>query len=220
MSMFLGPIHYWLYNKIQLVEAREVEVALAFKEKYGDEVSALVEANCAEHGQYYDDAVALEDMIGATPIHQYLDGAIRQVETREAALLKKLIEKYGDDAKELALGAAKNHGDRVGMAENEEVASDDATPGDILNAVKNTFLDGMPCDHVTGSGEATANSVTETHSDCLHRDFWTKAGASETFMCSYLGRWIDGFAEAVGGKHRRGKTLVNGDAQCEDVYSV
>ena len=99
MSMFLGPIHYWLFNKIQLVEAREIEVALAFKEKYGDEVTALVDANCAEHRQYYDNATPLEDMIGATPIHQYLDGAIRQVETREAALLTALIGKYGDEAR-------------------------------------------------------------------------------------------------------------------------
>ena len=219
MSAFLGPIHYWLFNKIKLVEARQKEVTTALAEKYGDDVKTISEATLAKHGGFYGDT-PLEDMIGDTPIHTYLAGAIENVETREATLLAEVIKKYGAEAKEIAKKTARANGEKLGKAEASEISDGNPTADDILKGVKNTFLDGMPCDHVSGIEDASDTQVTETHSECLHTGYWKAAGAPEGFMCDYLGSWIDGFAGAVKGKHTRAKALAKGDARCEDIYEV
>ncbi|MEE8575145.1 MAG: hypothetical protein V3T30_07010, partial [Thermodesulfobacteriota bacterium] len=190
MSAFLGPIHHWLFSKISLVEDREKYLATAFTEKYGDRVAALVNAGKEKYGDYYD-STPLEDMIGDVPIHAYLAGAIEKVETREAALLAALTSEHGDDGALLAFKTASEHGAKVAKSEDEDIEID--TADDIYRAVKNTFLDGMPCDHVVDVKSDSEKELTEIHTDCLHREFWKRAEASETFMCEYLGRWISGF---------------------------
>jgi hypothetical protein len=216
MSTFLGPIHYWLFNKIKLVEEREKEQVAAFSAKYGNDVTRLAESGARKFGAYYDGA-PLETLIGMQPIHAYLAGAIEKVETREAALIKALVDKYGEDAKALAMKTCRAHGEKVARAESEEINAESAD--DVYRAIKNAYLDGMPCDHVTDVDNKSASELVELHSDCLHRGFWQNAGADEVFMCEYLGVWLDGFASAVkGASHERGKTLVKGAAECEDFY--
>ena len=218
MSAFLGPIHHWLFNKIRLVEEREKALATALTEKFGDEVNTLSEAGRAKYGDYYDET-ALEEMIGEEPIHTYLAGAIEKVETREAALIAAITEKFGEDAKARILELAQANGKKVGEAEKEEVDADSAD--DIYRAVKNTFLDGMPCDHVTDVKQTSEKEVAEIHSDCLHRAYWQSGGADDAFMCEYLGRWLDGFVQGVGvGTHTRGSTIMSGANICEDVYKL
>ena len=221
MSAFLGPIHYWLFNKIMLVESREKGIIALFKEKHGDEAESIASANISKNGDYFP-ATPLEDMIGDEPIHSYLAEAIERVETREAALIAALIEKYGDGAKAEIIEAARKDGEKIGLAEAEELhAGGPATAEDILSAVKNAFLDGMPCDHVTHTPTPTDREAVETHSECLHKDYWKNAGADAVFMCEYLGSWIDGLVEGLGGaSHSRGKTVVKGDSLCEDFYRV
>ena len=78
----------------------------------------------------------------------------------------------------------------------------------------------MPCDHATGTKDASETQITETHSECLHINYWKAAGAPEAFMCDYLGSWISGFASSVKARHRRGMTIAKGDNHCEDIYEV
>lgn len=219
MSAFLGPIHYWLFNKIKLVEAREGELTSAFAAKYGDEINSIAEANRAKYGDNFGDT-PIEELIGDSPIHTYLAGAIEKVETREAALLAELIKKYGAEAEVAAKEVAHSNGEKVGKAEAAEISDGEPTADDVLKGVKNTFLDGMPCDHASGIEDASETQVTETHSECLHINYWKAAGAPEAFMCEYLGSWIDGFVSSVKARHRRGKTLAKGDTHCEDIYEV
>ena len=221
MSAFLGPIHHWLFNKIKLVEERERKLVFAFSEKYGAEIDEIASANRTKYGEYYD-GTSLEELVGQAAIHEFLSMEIAKVETREAALIAALISKYGEEAKALALATAKEHGRAFGEGQTADADTDDATADDVYKAVKNTFLDGMPCDHVVEVKEATETELVEMHTDCLHRAYWKTAGADEVTMCDYLGSWIDGIVAGLGvdAAHSRGITLVKGDPHCEDTYKL
>ncbi|MEE9543880.1 MAG: hypothetical protein V3V95_08875, partial [Thermodesulfobacteriota bacterium] len=175
MSAFLGPIHHWLFKKINLVEDRERKIVFAFSEKYGDDVETLAAANRSKYGEYYDET-SLEELVGQAAIHEFLSMEIAKVETREAALLAALIDKYGDEAKTLALETAKEHGRAFGEGQTADADTDGVTADDVYKAVKNTFLDGMPCDHVVEVKENTETKLVETHTDCLHLNYWKSAG--------------------------------------------
>ena len=221
MSAFLGPIHHWLFKKINLVEDREKKLVSAFTEKYGSEVGDIASANRTKYGEYYDDT-SLEELVGENAIHEFLSIEIAKVETREAALITALTSKYGDEAKTLAFATAKEHGNAFGAAQTEGADTKGATADDVHKAVKNAFLDGMPCDHVVETTENTETKLTETHSDCLHRQYWKTAGTDEPTMCEYLGSWINGVVTGLGvnATHSRDKAIAKGDNLCEDTYEI
>lgn len=221
MSAFLGPIHHWLFKKINLVEDREKKLVSAFTEKYGAETDDIAGANRGKYGEYYDDT-PLEELVGENAIHEFLSMEIAKVETREAALIAALTAKYGDDAKNLIIETAKEHGKAFGAAQTEGADTEGVTADDVHKAVKNTFLDGMPCDHVVETTENTETKLTETHSDCLHKAYWKTAGTDEATMCEYIGSWIDGVVTGLGvnATHSRGKAIAKGDNLCEDTYEI
>ncbi len=221
MSAFLGPIHHWLFKKINLVEDREKTLVSAFTEKYGAEINDLAADNRAKYGEYYDDT-PLEELVGDAAIHEFLSLEIAKVETREAALVASLIAKHGDEAKALAIATAQKHGNAFGAAQTEGADTEGATADDVHKAVKNTFLDGMPCDHVVETTENTAAKLVEKHTECLHLGYWKTAGADAPTMCEYLGSWIGGIVTGLGvnATHERGTTIANGDSQCEDTYKI
>lgn len=221
MSAFLGPIHHWLFKKINLVEDRERKLVYVFSEKYGAEVEELAAANRTKYGEYYD-GTPLEELVGDAAIHEFLSMEIAKVETREAALIAALIAKYNDEAKALVFATAKEHGRAFGEGQTADADTEGVTADDVYKAVKNTFLDGMPCDHVVEVKDATETELVEMHTDCLHRAYWKTAGANEKTMCEYIGSWIDGIVTGlgVGATHSRGITLVKGDPHCEDTYKI
>jgi hypothetical protein len=221
MSAFLGPIHHWLFKKINLVEDREKLIVTTFSEKYGAEIEELASANRTKYGEYYDDT-PLEELVGDAAIHEFLSVEIAKVETREAALIASLISKHGDEAKALAKDVANKHGNAFGAAQTEGADTEGATADDVHKAVKNTFLDGMPCDHVVETTENTTGKLVEQHTDCLHLGYWKTAGADNATMCEYLGSWINGVVTGLGvnATHTRGKTIANGDSLCEDTYTI
>jgi flagellar hook-associated protein FlgK len=221
MSAFLGPIHHWLFKKINLVEDREKTVVSAFTQKHGTEVEGLAASNRDKYGAYYD-GTSLEELVGEAAIHEFLSIEIAKVETREAALIGALIKKYGDEAKTLLMETAKEHGRAFGAAQTEGADTENATADDVHKAVKNTFLDGMPCDHVVETTENTTTKLVEKHTDCLHLGYWKTAGTDAVTMCEYLGSWINGVVTGLGvnAAHSRGTTIAKGDSHCEDTYTI
>ena len=87
MSAFLGPIHFWLYNKIQ------------FQENLIDELVAYVTAKgwSDKADQYVStDRRKLDEVIDEANIHGWLQSRIHDAEGRYAALV---LDAAGDDAK-------------------------------------------------------------------------------------------------------------------------
>src|SRR3712207_5081431 len=95
MSAFLGPIHYWLYNKIQLQEEMICKIVDLAEEKQWISEGELRKKYV--HAEKRD----LEDLIDTDNIHGWLQGQITDAETRYAALVSQLLK--DDPARKEAL---------------------------------------------------------------------------------------------------------------------
>lgn len=117
MSAFLGPIHFWLYNKIQ------------FQENLIDELVAYVTAKgwSDKADQYVStDRRKLDEVIDEANIHGWLQSRIHDAEGRYAALV---LDAAGDDGekfdalKEAAHNLAPNRAFRPQRHRKPSIAS-------------------------------------------------------------------------------------------------
>lgn len=190
MSKFLAPIHSWLFNKIKIHEDLERDIESSFKSKYGEEVTNIVEKNIATYGDRLqsDD---LEEIIDQSNIHGWLQQNIAIVETRQAAILGDLFEKYGDEALTLALSVYKEDGSKYGAIAREEATIEN--PEDAYKALNNYILDGMPCDSASSVTKSDKDSLEAVQNNCLHINYWKTAGVAPEKMYLLRDSWKSSF---------------------------
>lgn len=158
MSAFLGPIHFWLYNKIQ------------FQENLIDELVAYVTAKgwSDKADQYVStDRRKLDEVIDEANIHGWLQSRIHDAEGRYAALV---LDAAGDDAEKLdALKeAARDFGAKQGLQA--------ATAPEAFHRLDDLLLDGMPCDQVNRVRESDDARIAWDRTMDLHSEFWQGHG--------------------------------------------
>ena len=88
MSAFLGPIHYWLYRKIQLQEELIEALAELSEKEHWEEISkdGLRESTVRRELR------PLNELIDITNIHGWLQERIQDVEGRYALLVTALLK--------------------------------------------------------------------------------------------------------------------------------
>lgn len=158
MSAFLGPIHFWLYNKIQ------------FQENLIDELVAYVTAKgwSDKADQYVStDRRKLDEVIDEANIHGWLQSRIHDAEGRYAALV---LDAAGDDGEKFdALKqAAHDFGAKQGLQA--------ATAPEAFHRLDDLLLDGMPCDQVNRVRESDDARIAWDRTMDLHSDFWQGHG--------------------------------------------
>ena len=158
MSAFLGPIHFWLYNKIQ------------FQENLIDELVAYVTAKgwSDKVDQYVStDRRKLDEVIDEANIHGWLQSRIHDAEGRYAALV---LDAAGDDAEKFdALKeAARDFGAKQGLQA--------ATAPEAFHRLDDLLLDGMPCDQVNRVRESDDARIAWDRTLDLHSEFWQGHG--------------------------------------------
>lgn len=158
MSAFLGPIHFWLYNKIQ------------FQENLIDELVAYVTAKgwSDKVDQYVStDRRKLDEVIDEANIHGWLQSRIHDAEDRYAALV---LDAAGDDAEKFdALKeAARDFGAKQGLQA--------ATAPEAFHRLDDLLLDGMPCDQVNRVRESDDARIAWDRTMDLHSEFWQGHG--------------------------------------------
>lgn len=90
MSLFLGKIHYWLFNKILWFEELENEIInLAAVE--GLDIENLTEQINLRYGEKLA-SKNLEEIIDTGNIHEWLQEKIHSSEGRMAAWTSKILE--------------------------------------------------------------------------------------------------------------------------------
>ncbi len=163
MSAFLGSIHFWMYDKIQVQEEIIRRVAAAAEEKgwlTADETTAYKN----------DETRPLNEIIDEANIHGWLSACIENVETRYAALVTKLLahhEERLDMLKDIVfnLGAEKNTGTNL-------------TAQECYKFIDSCTLDGMPCDGVNIVTDKSEDSFTWEQRFDVHSTYWTKVGGN------------------------------------------
>ena len=217
MSMFLGPIHQWLYNKIQNGAERAAAIEDAFKGAFGAEADALI-AEMDDKYPAFPVGIPLEDIIGDAQIHPFLMGLIRMVETREGALIAAFTGKYADKAADLALATAEEFGKKTGDAAKAEVNAGDMES--IYKALYDRQLDGMPCDQ-GAQPQLSGDKLIIRQSECLHSNNWKETGAPLELMCKITGAWMKGFLEgaASGVAYSIEDSVISGAGTCKYCIS-
>ena len=123
MSLFLGKIHYWLFNKILWFENLEEEI-IKFAQENGLDVDSIRGEIESKYGKKLENK-NLEEIIDTDNIHGWLQNRIHCAEGRMAAWTSFLIEngKIGDLEK-IYVKQAKEAADEVKSERNVETATE------------------------------------------------------------------------------------------------
>lgn len=153
MSLFLGPIHYWLYNKIGNQERFTSVIAAKAEEK--DWIT--------DTDSYTKELPDLETAIDESNIHGWLQEQIIDAESRFASLVIE-IKKQGINLEELE-SIAFDFG-----KENLPDSKADAT--EIYRHFEDFFVNGMPCDHINIITDESENQLSWEMVQDIHGQYW------------------------------------------------
>lgn len=161
MSAFLGPIHYWLYNKVTLQENLIDGITRFAKEN--NFASDLSETLANQFGKLEN--LPLEEIIDGSNIHGWLQEKIALSEHRLAFSVTTLLSQDRnrfDRLKNLFFTWGQNHAVEEGT--------------DIENAFKllnDTLIDGMPCDWVNETISESADEIIWKRTMDVHGRYWS-----------------------------------------------
>lgn len=159
MSAFLGPIHYWMYEKILVQEDLVARIAAkAVQEGWLDSAAEFVAG----------ESRPLEEIIDEANIHGWLSARIESVEKRYAGLVVGLVTGHEERMADLkaiayALGSGK-------------AAAADSTAGECYKRIEDCTLDGMPCDGVNVVTDKSEESFSWQQRFDVHGMYWKEAG--------------------------------------------
>ena len=168
MSAFLGPIHYWLYNKIQIQQSIVNKVIEEGKET----IPGLEETLNVKYGE--SETRQLEEVINQSNIHGWLQDQISREEYKLAesvTLLQKEKPEIINEIKEIFW----NKGKEILKAIAIENTSD------IYKALSDSLLDGMPCDHANSVVEESEDKIIWKRNSCVHQKYWDEIKGDITF---------------------------------------
>ena len=155
MSAFLGPIHYWLYNKIGNQEELTREIA-----DYAADENLIDDAE-----KYTKRLPRLETVIDEGNIHLWLQNCISDAEKRYADLVGEIISNDCEKLKELEKVAFE-------FGKKHSICCDDAA--EIYKSFEDFFGNGMPCDRINTVTESFSDKVSWEMTQDIHFNYWDK----------------------------------------------
>lgn len=162
MSLFLGPIHYWLYNKIGNQE--RLTSVIAAKAKENDWI--------ADADSYTKELSDLETAIDESNIHGWLQEQITDAESRFASLIIE-IKKQGIKLVELEK-IAFDFG-------KENLPDSEADATEIYRHFEDFFVNGMPCDHINIVTDKSENQLSWEMDKDIHGHYWTGGDVADYY---------------------------------------
>ena len=163
MSAFLGPIHYWLYRKIQLQESLTQSMTSVLSEENRIHLEKNLDAVCG-----VVERRPLEEVIDNGNIHGWLQGQIAIAEKRFATAVTKILKEDSSKIENLKQAAYQ-------MGQKNPLPNSDDAQG-IYRGLNDVLLEGMPCDHVNQILEQSDQRVLWNQTVDLHLPFWNEAG--------------------------------------------
>ena len=154
MSLFLGRIHYIMYDKI-LFQEEILDNLLNFleEEKRNELKKDLDEEFPLEKGN-------LEDIIDESNIHGWLNERVVRSENRLAKAVSILVRDFDlEKLKNKFFEIGKNY--KAGEA-----------PMEVFSFITSKFLDGMPCDHALAILKNDEDEFVFTVLSDVHKNIW------------------------------------------------
>lgn len=187
MSAFLGPIHYWLYNKIQLQQEIIDELY-----ELGKKNNIPLEKECNERFGTFENK-PLEEMIDHGNIHGWLQERVSQSEYKYACCVTGLLERDKALEREL-LAIMKNKGINLAIILKEFRLDAEG----IYKAITDNLLDGMPCDNANRIISRSGQEVVWSREVCVHRSYWEETGGDIRVYYKLRDAWLEGLTEELG----------------------
>ena len=192
MSLYLGKVHYWLFNKIIWFQNLEIELVNLAKEKGIDE-DELLSYLKDNYGEGIENK-PLEEIIDTSNIHGWLQNKITISEKRLAKVTKELLTL--ENIKEEIEKVYKNQGIKAAKEVNEEEKLGNNAV-ELFNLVNDYILDGMPCDRVNEVLVQEEDQVLWKRRVCVHEDIWNSEGLEVNYFYSLRDLWIETFIKEV-----------------------
>ncbi|MBP6143468.1 MAG: hypothetical protein KAZ42_03475 [Proteocatella sp.] len=180
MSAFLGPIHHWLFNKIQFQD-QMVENVIAYAETFG-RAENLREQLAARYGEL--EKQPLEEIIDGSNIHGWLQDRVTVVENRLAATVTQLLAEEPDrinDLRRIFFESGK-----------EKSAAGIDSAAMIYRFLSDSLLDGMPCDRANQVVTEEDDHAVWVRNVCVHRPYWDAAGGDISVYYDLRASLIEG----------------------------
>jgi len=192
MSAFLGPIHMWLYNQIQIVEKREEEIIERFSDEYSaSEVDALISPYRKQYGELKEDK-ALAELIAGSDIHPWLEAAVADAQSREAAVVAALMKKYED--RELLFDIYSAQAEELADKAKKRDSVEEFNLEDAFEIINEHFVERMPCDRLSGAVKEQ-NKIIWKHKSQLHQEFWQQTDVDLDLMHNLYAKWLSVFTK-------------------------
>ncbi|WMJ82205.1 hypothetical protein RBU49_08120 [Clostridium sp. MB40-C1] len=196
MSLFLGKVHYWLFNKIEWFENLEEEI-VNFGEKENLSVREWKEAIYEKYGTPTEKK-PLEEIIDTSNIHGWLQSRIEAAEKRHAAWITKILNeniKYKNDLIKIFEQQGKEAG-REYRLQNVPIKNTE----DIYKALNDFILEGMPCDRVNEVMNISEDEFSWRTVRCLHKQYWEEIKGDVRNFYDLRDSWINGFIKEINDK--------------------
>lgn len=185
MSATLGPIHYWMYNKIRLREELIASlVNLAKRQNYDEDPDGFPLESYARR-----ELPPIEEAIDLSRIHASLSGQIDGVERRYAKLITGLLRQ--DPAR---LASIRECVRAFGAAHPVSAAN----PTMAFQGINDVLLDGMPCDHAIQINEQAEDQVSFSLVEDLHGPFWEEEGGDRDIFYLLRGELVNAMLTVSG----------------------
>ena len=187
MSAFLGPIHYWVYNKILVGENIQKDV-LEFAKNRGINVDSIKSKAYEKYGE--PDYSNLEDVIDEGNIHGWLQGRIDSLEYRLASIVTDILKENIkiEEIKEVF----KSNGKEV----FENIEDKSLSADGLFKVIFDNLVEGMPCDRVNLVEEESDEKVVWIITTCVHKRFWDAVGGDVNNYYILKDGWIEGFVSS------------------------
>ena len=189
MSLFLGKIHYWLFNKIQWFEILEEDIIEVAKEEgiYTDKIRDKINKR---YGEKLPNK-PLQDMIDTGNIHGWLQSKINSAEGRMAAWISEIINNSEKGINKIER-VYINQGIKAAMEVVAEGKSFEKAE-ELYNLMNDYILDGMPCDRVNEIIDSSEEMIKWTRRICVHKDIWNAENIDVKYFYDFRGLWIKAF---------------------------
>ncbi|NFG40916.1 hypothetical protein FDC58_17525 [Clostridium botulinum] len=193
MSLFLGKIHFWLFNKILWFEGLENEIIDVAKSE-GLDILNLQKEIEDKYGAKLPNK-PLDEIIDTSNIHGWLQEKIYSSEGRIAAWTTVIIDNKRE-AKTKLEEIYTNQGIMAAKEVKEEGVRLDSAE-DIFNKVNDYILDGMPCDRVNEIINSNENCIEWTRRICVHKEIWDKESGDVEYFYFLRSLWIKAFVNEI-----------------------
>jgi hypothetical protein len=193
MSLFLGKIHYLLFDKVLWFEMLEDEIINLAKDS-GLNIDILSKKIDEKYGAKLP-SEPLENMIDTSNIHGWLQSKIHSAEGRMAAWTTAILTHSKDSSSKME--AIYIQQGKIAAKEAAEKDLEYFTAPDIFNRINDYILDGMPCDRVNEIVSSDESSHSWIRRLCVHEDIWNEEKGDVKYFYKLRGLWIKAFVETV-----------------------